>query len=111
MATIHRFCCNDLLRFTFVNLEHLTNTFSMSFYLTYLACWPDYFQVAEGLGKLIMCYILGKAEGQDESWHDHVMAVTVAPEYYWQQLAKKLMNLLEEISDNISIGDAYMKKA
>uniref|UniRef100_A0A368UIE5 N-acetyltransferase domain-containing protein n=1 Tax=Glycine max TaxID=3847 RepID=A0A368UIE5_SOYBN len=45
--------------------------------------------------------IMGKVEGQGESWHGHVTAVTVAPEYRRQQLAKKLMNLLEDISDNI----------
>ncbi|CAJ1904781.1 unnamed protein product [Sphenostylis stenocarpa] len=101
MTTIHRFCCNDLLRFASVNLDHLTETFNMSFYMTYLARWPDYFHVAEGPGNRIMGYIMGKVEGQGESWHGHVTAVTVAPEYRRQQLAKKLMNLLEDISDNI----------
>ncbi|XVF72399.1 hypothetical protein PTKIN_Ptkin12aG0118400 [Pterospermum kingtungense] len=101
MTTIHRFCCNDLLRFASVNLDHLTETFNMSFYMTYLARWPDYFHVAEGPGKRIMGYIMGKVEGQGESWHGHVTAVTVAPEYRRQQLAKKLMNLLEDISDKI----------
>ncbi|KAK6239189.1 hypothetical protein QUC31_004658 [Theobroma cacao] len=101
MTTIRRFCCNDLLRFASVNLDHLTETFNMSFYMTYLARWPDYFHVAEGPGKRIMGYIMGKVEGQGESWHGHVTAVTVAPEYRRQQLAKKLMNLLEDISDKI----------
>ncbi|KAL9331782.1 hypothetical protein ACSQ67_001392 [Phaseolus vulgaris] len=101
MTTIRRFCCNDLLRFSSVNLDHLTETFNMSFYMTYLARWPDYFHVAEGPGNKIMGYIMGKVEGQGESWHGHVTAVTVAPEYRRQQLAKKLMNLLEEISDNV----------
>jgi N-terminal acetyltransferase B complex catalytic subunit len=45
--------------------------------------------------------VMGKVEGQGESWHGHVTAVTVAPEYRRQQLAKKLMNLLEEISDKM----------
>ncbi|KAD3068624.1 hypothetical protein E3N88_36504 [Mikania micrantha] len=44
---------------------------------------------------------MGKVEGQGESWHGHVTAVTVAPEFRRQQLAKKLMNLLEDISDKI----------
>ncbi|XP_052887714.1 N-terminal acetyltransferase B complex catalytic subunit NAA20 isoform X1 [Gossypium arboreum] len=101
MTTIRRFCCNDLLRFASVNLDHLTETFNMSFYMTYLARWPDYFHVAEGPGNRIMGYIMGKVEGQGESWHGHVTAVTVAPEYRRQQLAKKLMNLLEDISDKI----------
>ncbi|PPS13375.1 hypothetical protein GOBAR_AA07200 [Gossypium barbadense] len=59
MTTIRRFCCNDLLRFASVNLDHLTETFNMSFYMTYLARWPDYFHVAEGPGNRIMGY--GKA--------------------------------------------------
>ncbi|KAG5374699.1 hypothetical protein IGI04_039295 [Brassica rapa subsp. trilocularis] len=99
MTTIRRFSCNDLLRFTSVNLDHLTETFNMSFYMTYLARWPDYFHVAEGPGNRVM--VMGKVEGQGESWHGHVTAVTVSPEYRRQQLAKKLMNLLEEISDKI----------
>ncbi|URE37599.1 FR47-like protein [Musa troglodytarum] len=75
--------------------------FNMSFYMTYLARWPDYFHVAEGPGNHIMGYIMGKVEGQGESWHGHVTAVTVASEYRRQQLAKKLMHLLENISDKI----------
>lgn len=49
----------------------------------------------------IIDVVMGKVEGQGESWHGHVTAVTVAPEYRRQQLAKKLMNLLEDISDNM----------
>ncbi|CAN0830482.1 N-terminal acetyltransferase B complex catalytic subunit NAA20 [Linum grandiflorum] len=104
MTTIKRFCCNDLLRFASVNLDHLTETFNMSFYMTYLARWPDYFHVADAPGNKVMGYIMGKVEGQGESWHGHVTAVTVATEYRRQQLAKKLMNLLEDISDKIDKG-------
>lgn len=49
----------------------------------------------------IINVVMGKVEGQGDSWHGHVTAVTVAPEYRRQQLAKKLMNLLEDISDNM----------
>lgn len=86
MTTIRRFCCNDLLRFASVNLDHLTETvrsflfsrflfiflnfsaslwgiigslyvqFNMSFYMTYLARWPDYFHVAEGPRSRVMGY-------------------------------------------------------
>ncbi|KAJ0982297.1 hypothetical protein J5N97_010552 [Dioscorea zingiberensis] len=101
MTTIRRFCCDDLLRFAPVNFDHLTETFNMSFYMTYLARWPDYFHVAESPGGRIMGYIMGKVEGQGESWHGHVTAVTVASEYRRQQLAKKLMNMLEDISDKM----------
>ncbi|RWR77726.1 GNAT domain-containing protein [Cinnamomum micranthum f. kanehirae] len=126
MTTIRRFCCNDLLRFSPVNFDHLTETFNMSFYMTYLARWPDYFHVGEGPGNRIMGYnmyillelttasyvsaVMGKVEGQGESWHGHVTAVTVAPEYRRQQLAKKLMNMLEEISDKIQLGFCIEKR-
>ncbi|KAL5224046.1 hypothetical protein ABZP36_010685 [Zizania latifolia] len=45
--------------------------------------------------------VVGKVEGQGESWHGHVPAMSVASEFRRQKLAKKLMNLLEEISDKI----------
>ena len=48
-----------------------------------------------------MVSVMGKVEGQGESWHGHVTAVTVSPEYRRQQLAKKLMNLLEDVSDKM----------
>lgn len=51
-------------------------------------------------GSIIIA-VMGKVEGQGESWHGHVTAVTVAPEYRRQQLAKKLMNLLEDFSDKM----------
>jgi len=54
------------------------------------------------VNPLYFCVVvMGKVEGQGESWHGHVTAVTVAPEYRRQQLAKKLMNLLEDISDKM----------
>lgn len=46
---------------------------------------------------------MGKVEGQGESWHGHVTALTVAPEYRRQKLAKKLMTLLEDFSDQMYI--------
>ena len=53
------------------------------------------------LNTYIVTVVMGKVEGQGESWHCHVSAVTIAPEYRRQQLAKKLMNLLEAISDKM----------
>jgi len=49
----------------------------------------------------ILVAVMGKVEGQGESWHGHVTAVTVASEYRRQQLAKKLMHMLEDISDKM----------
>lgn len=46
---------------------------------------------------------MGKVEGDKarKKWHGHVTALTVAPEYRRLGLAKKLMFLLEEITDKI----------
>lgn len=46
--------------------------------------------------------VLGKAEsfsGQTDSWHGHVTAVTVPPEYRRLGMATRLMTVLEEESD------------
>eukprot|EP00966_Prymnesium_polylepis_P097677 2262318-Prymnesium_polylepis.1 len=102
MSTQRRFSVYDLLRFNNVNLDPLTETYNMGFYLQYLAKWPEYCFSAKGPGTRVMGYILGKAEsfpGQDESWHGHVTAVTVPPEYRRLGMATKLMDELERVSE------------
>lgn len=42
---------------------------------------------------------MGKVEGPDVNWHGHVTAVTVAPEYRRLSIGRKLMNLLEQVSE------------
>ena len=44
---------------------------------------------------------MGKAEGSvtQETWHGHVTALSVAPEYRRLGLAAIMMNILEEISE------------
>lgn len=105
MTTIRSFTCDDLFKFNNVNLDPLTETYGLGFYMQYLAHWPEYFQVAESPNGEIMGYIMGKAEvmgkgdTSGESWHGHVTALTVSPEYRRLGLAAKLMNNLEEISE------------
>ena len=41
------FRCDDLLKFNNINLDHLTETYNLNFYLQYLAQWPEYFLVHE----------------------------------------------------------------
>jgi N-terminal acetyltransferase B complex catalytic subunit len=56
--------------------------------------------------------VIGKAEGQATEWHGHVTAVTVAPEYRRLSLARKMMMLLEQISDQVYRGyfvDLYVR--
>ena len=44
---------------------------------------------------------MGKVEGKNENWHGHVTAVTVAPEYRRLAVGKKLMTMLEDISEKV----------
>ena len=58
--------------------------------------------------------VLGKAEGAGLEWHGHVTALTVAPEYRRLSLARKMMNLLEMVSEAIYKGffvDLYVRCA
>lgn len=61
--------------------------------------------MAESPHGRLMGYVLGKAEGEDNLWHGHVSAVTVAPEYRRLGLAKTLMDYFENIS--IHTYDAF----
>jgi ribosomal protein S18 acetylase RimI-like enzyme len=49
MTSLRRFTCNDLFTFNNVNLDALTETYNLPFYLQYLAQWPEYCTVAEGM--------------------------------------------------------------
>jgi len=89
---------NDLFRFNNVNLDILTETFNMPFYLQYMSRWPELFTVAEAPDNSIMGYMLGKSEGRGRLWHGHVSAVTVAPLYRRLGIAKMLMEDLESTS-------------
>jgi N-terminal acetyltransferase B complex catalytic subunit len=55
---------------------------------------------------------LGKAEGQQQDWHGHVTAITVAPEYRRLGMARKMMDLIELVSDKVCEGyfvDLYVR--
>lgn len=56
MTTLRSFTCNDMFKFNNVNLDPLTETYGLSFYMQYLAHWPEYFQVAESPSGEIMGY-------------------------------------------------------
>ncbi|EDV20306.1 N-alpha-acetyltransferase 20 [Trichoplax sp. H2] len=101
MASLRPFTCNDLFKFNSVNLDSLTETYSISFYLQYLARWPEYFLAVESCTGEIMGYIMGKSEGSVEAkeWHGHVTALSVRPESRRIGIAALLMDELEKISD------------
>uniref|UniRef100_A0A8I3WMQ3 N-alpha-acetyltransferase 20 n=1 Tax=Callithrix jacchus TaxID=9483 RepID=A0A8I3WMQ3_CALJA len=76
--TYFSFTCADLFRFNNSNLDPLTETYGIPFYLQYLTHWPEYFIVAEAPGGELMGYIMGKAEGSvaREEWHGYVTALS-----------------------------------
>lgn len=45
---------------------------------------------------------MGKAEGYEESWHGHVTALSVSPDYRRLGLAATLMKFLEDVSEKKS---------
>lgn len=116
MSLLRPFRATDLFRFNNVNLDHWTETYTLSFYLSYLAQWPDlsFIQTAPSSART-MGYVIGKAEGRDvgtssssrasirdvPTLHGHVTAITIAPEYRRLGLAKGLMQLLEDVSDRV----------
>lgn len=104
MTTIRPFACDDLFAYNDVNTDALTETYSLSFYLHYLATWPEYFSSATTTEGNVAGYVMGKCEGEDELWHGHVTAVTVAPGYRRQGLAGKLMRELEEVTEKTHDG-------
>jgi len=91
---------DDLLKFNNINLDVLTETYNMPFYLSYMSRWPESFSVAEGPNGHLMGYVIGKAEGDGNLWHGHVSAVTVAPAYRRLGLAKTLMDDFEDLCTN-----------
>ncbi|SPO27821.1 probable N-acetyltransferase 5 [Ustilago trichophora] len=66
MSLLRPFRAADLFKFNNVNLDHWTETYSLSFYLSYLARWPDlsFIQTAPSSSR-VMGYVIGKAEGHD----------------------------------------------
>ncbi|VDD83488.1 unnamed protein product [Mesocestoides corti] len=93
-------------------MDPFTETYSLSYYMHYMATWPEYMRVVESpvltafsskaksvLGGRIMGYMVAKSEGQGESWHGHVTALSVAPEYRRVGLASRLMRGFEDTSE------------
>ncbi|KAK5149465.1 hypothetical protein LTR04_007048 [Oleoguttula sp. CCFEE 6159] len=78
MATIRPMKAVDLLKFNPTNLDHLTETYSISFYLEYLAKWPHLCRVIEGWDGGIEGYTTNPNPNY-LPWHAHITALTVAP--------------------------------
>jgi len=67
--------------------------------MQYLSQWPSLCATFEDPHGRLMGYVLGKAEGHGDLWHGHVTAVTVSPEFRRLGVAKRLMDLLEDVSE------------
>ena len=106
MTSFRPFTSFDLLKYNLVNTDVLTETYGLSFYLSYLAQWPEYFVCAETLNHEISGYVMGKSEGKSNLFHGHVTAITVAPPYRRQKLANKLMETLEVVTETFH-SEAY----
>jgi len=112
MSILRPFKATDMFKFNNINLDIWTETFGIGFYLNYLSRWPDLCCVQEAPSGRMMGYVLGKAEGTGVEWHGHVTAITVAPEYRRLSLARKMMSLLEMVSEEIYKGffvDLYVR--
>ncbi|KAJ4475553.1 N-acetyltransferase [Lentinula aciculospora] len=112
MSVLRPFKASDMFKFNNVNLDVWTETYNIGFYLHYLSRWPDLCCVQEAPSGRMMGYVIGKAEGQNTEWHGHVTAITVAPEYRRLSLARKMMSLLELVSDETYRGffvDLYVR--
>ncbi|KAF8504056.1 acyl-CoA N-acyltransferase [Hysterangium stoloniferum] len=112
MSILRPFRATDLFKFNNINLDILTETYNISFYLNYLSRWPDICCAQQAANGALMGYVLGKVEGQGNEWHGHVTAITVAPEYRRLHLARNMMDLLERISDQVYRGffvDLYVR--
>ena len=69
---------------------------------------------SSAFSTLLVGLVIGKAEGSGTDWHGHVTALSVAPEYRRLSLARKMINLLEMVSDEIYKGffvDLYVRCA
>ncbi|KAF4610537.1 hypothetical protein D9613_006721 [Agrocybe pediades] len=133
MSVLRPFKATDMFKFNNINLDIWTETYGIGFYLSYLSRWPDLCCVQEAPSGRMMGYgtlpfpthtlssqlntpipVLGKAEGPGTEWHGHVTAITVAPEYRRLSLARKMMSLLEMVSEEIYKGffvDLYVRCA
>ncbi|KAL2211932.1 acyl-CoA N-acyltransferase [Sarocladium strictum] len=108
MATFRRFRPDDVNRFSKCNLDPLTETYELSFYLQYHAKWPSLFQVCEDKDGNVIGYIMGKVESSPDAykfsehylpWHAHITALTVAPEARRLGIGKILTEQLEAAAD------------
>jgi N-terminal acetyltransferase B complex catalytic subunit len=117
MSFVRPMRAEDLFLFNTCNLDHLTETFHVNYYLDYFGRWPNLCKVIEGADGRIEAYLLGKLEkssirapvepwtpatNEDPNylpWHGHVTALTVAPHARRKGHASRLTTMLEMASE------------
>lgn len=120
--TVRPMVPTDLLKFNQCNLDHLTETYNIGFYLEYFTKWPQLCKVIEDpKTKDIKAYILGKLEASPYPepvtpydpglniyrkkfpnylpWHAHITCLTVAPAARRQGYATLLSEALEIVGN------------
>ncbi|KAJ1329142.1 N-terminal acetyltransferase B complex catalytic subunit [Microdochium nivale] len=122
MTTFRPFRPDDLNRISKCNLDPLTETYDLSFYVQYYTKWPSLFQVAEDTNGNIVGYIMGKVESSPDyfkfsehylPWHAHITALTVAPEARRSGVGSILTEFLEkaaEAHDTLFV-DLFVRKS
>ncbi|KAF7337829.1 N-acetyltransferase [Mycena venus] len=104
MSVLRPFRCDDMFKFNnMFNLDVWTETYGLSFYLNYLATWPDlcYVQAAPQWASNGIYSFNILPVGNVDGKNGHVTALTVAPEYRRLGIARKLTALLEFVSDTV----------
>ena len=121
MSIIRSLGAVDLLSFSEVNLDFWTQTFTLPFYMQYLATWPELCIVSTHPGQpdtltgyrqsyfyslytsryLILPTVLAKTEGRGKEWHSHVTALTISPKFRKLGVARSFTQILENHSDSM----------
>ncbi|KAI4736230.1 acyl-CoA N-acyltransferase [Aureobasidium sp. EXF-12298] len=121
MSSVRPMTPADLLKFNPCNLDHLTETYNIGFYLDYFSKWPELCMVIEAPHGEIEGYILGKLElspyaapvtPYDPSskaytkqypnylpWHAHITCLTISPSSRRLGHATALSSSLETIGN------------
>ncbi|KAJ7784903.1 hypothetical protein DFH07DRAFT_900358 [Mycena maculata] len=104
MSVLRPFVTSDMFTFSNVNLDLFTTTYSPSYYLNYLARWPDLCCATVAPNGRMMGYICGKAEGLSHSFHGHITILTVSPPCRLLRLASTLIAHLKAYYKNLRGG-------
>ncbi|CZR66210.1 probable N-acetyltransferase 5 [Phialocephala subalpina] len=128
MTSLRPFHATDVFKFNPTNLDPLTETYDLNFYLSYLARWPHLFTIAlspsspSNPSGQISAYIMGKLESSPSYYitsphylpfHAHITALTVSPSARRLGLARTLSSSLEQAGDEYDAWfvDLFVRKS